>query len=91
MTVHHFISDVVSYLPKLAVVLQPVQEYWEQLGLQLNIDQSVLTDIRNKGDSTEQMRYMLNEWSLKGGTLTQLEQALLHLDMKHVIPSKIYN
>ena len=26
--------------------------YWEQLGLQLNIDQSVLTDIRCKGDST---------------------------------------
>ena len=91
MTVHHFISDAVSYLPKLAVVLQPVQEYWEQLGLQLNIDQSVLTDIRNKGDSTEQLRYMLKEWSLKGGSLTQLKQALLHLDMKHVIPSKIYN
>ena len=91
MTVHHFIPDIVSYLPKLAVVLQPVQEYWEQLGLQLNIDQSVLTDIKSKGDSTEQMRHMLKEWSLKGGTLTQLEQALLHLDIKHVIPSKIYN
>ena len=65
--------------------------YWEQLGLQLNIDQSVLTDIRSKGDSTEQMKYLLEEWSLKGGTLTQLEEALLHLDMKHVIPGKSYS
>ena len=89
MTAHHFTSDVVSYLPKLAVVLQPVQEYWEQLGLQLNIDQSVLTDIRSNGDSTEQVRYMLKKWSLKRGSLTQLEQALLHLDMKHVISGKI--
>ena len=70
----------------MAVVLQPVQEYWEQLGLQLNIHQSVLTDIRSKGDSTEQMKYLLEEWSLKGGTLTQLEEALVHLDLKHVIP-----
>ena len=85
------ISDFVSYLSKLAVVLQPVQGYWEQLGLQLNIDQSVLTDIRSNGDSTEQMKYLLEEWSLKGGTLTQLEEALLHLDMKHVIPGKSYS
>ena len=34
------------------------------------------------------MKYLLEEWSLKGGTLTQLEEALLHLDMKHVIPGK---
>ena len=86
----HITSDVVSYLPKLAVVLQPVQQYWEQLGLQLNIDQSVLTDIRSKGDSTEQMKCLLEEWSLKGGTLTQLEEALLHVDMKHIIPGKSY-
>ena len=87
----YFTSDIVSYLPKLAVVLQPVQEYWEQLGLQLNIDQSVLTDIRSKGDSTEQMKYLLEEWSLKGGTLTQLEEALFHLNMKHVITGKSYS
>ena len=92
VTMHYFIlhitSDVVSYLPKLTVVLQPVQEYWEQLGLQLNIDQSLLTDIRSKGDSTEQMKYLLEEWFLKGGILTQLEEALLHLDIKYVIPGK---
>ena len=84
----HITSDVVSYLPKLAVLLEPVQEYWEQLGLQLNIDQSVLTDIRSKGDSTEQIKHLLEEWSLKGGTLTQLEEALLHLDMKYIILGK---
>ena len=72
------------------MVLQPVEEYWEQLGLQLNIDQPVLTDIRSKGDCTEQMKCLLEEWSLKGGTLTQLEEALLHVGMKHIIPGKSY-
>ena len=78
-------SDVVSYLPKLAVILQPVQEDWELLGHQLNIDQSVLTGIRSKGDSTEQMKSLLEEWSIKGGTLTQLEDALFHIGKKNVI------
>ena len=86
----YIISDISSYLPTLSVILQPIQEYWEQLGLQLNIDQSVLTDIRNKGDSTEQMKYLLEEWSLKGGTLTQLEDALLCLGKKEVISGMLY-
>ena len=61
------------------------------MGYQLNIDQSVLTDIKSKGDSNEQMRYLLEEWSIKrGGTLSQLENALLHLDMKDVIPGMLY-
>ena len=85
-----YITDVVSYLPKLAVVLQPVQEDWELLGHQLNIDQSILTGIRNKGDSTKQMKYLLEEWSIKGGTLTQLEDALLHIDKKYVISGMLY-
>ena len=80
-----YITDIVSYLPKLAVVLQPVEEDWELLGHQLNIDQSVLTDIRSKGDSTEQMKYLLEEWSINGGTLTQLEDALLHIGKKDII------
>ena len=85
-----YITDVVSYLPKLAVVLQPVQEDWELLGHQLNIDQSVLTDIRSKGDSTEQMKQLLEEWSIKGGTLTQLEDALLHIGEKDLISGMLY-
>ena len=44
-----------------------------------------------KGDCIEQLKYLLEEWSLKGGTLAQLEEALLHLDMKHVIPGKNYS
>ena len=37
------------------------------------------------------MKYLLEEWSVKGGTLTQLEKALLHLHMKHVITGKNYS
>ena len=74
----------------MAVVLQPVQEDWELLGHQLNIDQSVLTDIRSKRDSTEQMKYLLEEWSKKGGTLTQLQEALLHIGKKDVISGMLY-
>ena len=31
------------------------------------------------------MKYLLEEWSIKGGTLTQLEDALFHIDKKDVI------
>ena len=34
------------------------------------------------------MRYLLEEWSLKGGTLTQLERSLVDHDMEHVIRGK---
>ena len=60
------------------------------MGRQLNIDQSILTDIESKGHSNEQMKYLLEEWSIKGGTLSQLEDALFHLDMKDVIPGMLY-
>ena len=36
------------------------------------------------------MKYLLEEWALKGGTLTQLEEALLHLGKKKVIPGMLY-
>ena len=45
--------------------LQPVQKDWEILGHQLNIDSSVLTVIECKGDSSEQMKFLLEEWSIK--------------------------
>ena len=60
------------------------------MGRQLNIDQSILTDIKSKGHSNEQMKYLLEEWSIKGGVLSQLEDALFHLDMKDVIPGMLY-
>ena len=36
------------------------------------------------------MKYLLEEWALKGGTLTQLEEALLCLGKKEVIPGMLY-
>ena len=36
------------------------------------------------------MKYLLEEWALKGGTLTQLEEALLHLGKKEVISGMLY-
>ena len=36
------------------------------------------------------MKCLLEEWALKGGTLTQLEEALLHLGKKEVIPGMLY-
>ena len=56
-----------------------MQEDWEQLGLHLNIEQSVLNDIRSKRDSSEQMKFVLKEWAAKEGRLTQIEVALVHL------------
>ena len=36
------------------------------------------------------MKYLLEEWALKGGTLTQLEEALLCLGKKEVISGMLY-
>ena len=36
------------------------------------------------------MKYLLEEWALKGGTLTQLEDSLLYLGKKEVIPGMLY-
>ena len=36
------------------------------------------------------MKYLLEEWALKGGTLTQLEEALLYLGKKEVITGMLY-
>lgn len=73
-----------DFLCKLEVVLQPIQDDWEELSLQLNIDQFTLTDIKNKEDSSEQMKSLL-EWVVKKGTLTQLEDALRNLGKTAVI------
>ena len=61
-----------------------MQDDWEQLGLHLNIKQSVLNNIRSKGDSAEQMKCVLEEWAVKGGTLTQIEVALVHLGKTNI-------
>ena len=67
-----------------------LSEDWEQLGLQLNIDQSVLTDIKSKGDSTKQMKDLLEKWAPRGGTLAQLTKALDYLGKNEVIPGMLY-
>ena len=36
------------------------------------------------------MMCLLEEWALTGGTLTQLEEALLYLGKKDVIPGMLY-
>ena len=66
------------------MILKPVQEDWEQLGLHLNIEQSVLNNIRSKGDSVEQMKCVLKEWAKKGGKLKQIEVALVLLGKRYI-------
>ena len=36
------------------------------------------------------MKLLLEEWALTGGTLTQLEEALLYIDKKELIPGMLY-
>ena len=36
------------------------------------------------------MKYLLEEWSIKGGTLTQLQDALFHIGKKDVISGMLY-
>ena len=36
------------------------------------------------------MKQLLEEWSIKGGTLTQLEDALFHIDKKDIISGMLY-
>ena len=36
------------------------------------------------------MKCLLEEWSIKGGTMTQLEDALFHIDKKDIISVMLY-
>ena len=75
-----------QYLPKLEVVLQPVQENWEQLGVSLGIGQSVLSSIKSTpGDSTVYIRQLLEKWSAEGGQLQDLEDGLMSIGRKDLI------
>ena len=79
-------TDIFQNLPKLEVVLQPVQENWEQLGVSLGIDQSVLSSIKSiPGDSTMYMRQLLEKWSAEGGQLQDLEDGLMSIGRKDLI------
>ena len=72
------------------MILQPVEDDWYLLGQQLDIEESVLADIhKEKEGSTVQMKCLLQTWCTEGGTLTKLENALLTLNRKDLIPGKI--
>ena len=69
----------------IGVVLQPVQENWEQLGVSLGVDQSVLSSVRYvPGDSTMYMR-QLEKRNMEGGKLQDLEKGLTPTGKKDLI------
>ena len=81
-----YVPDIALSLSKLEVVLQPIQDDWEQLGVLLGIDQSVLSLIKSTpGDSTYYMRCLLEKWSMKGGQLQDLEKGLISIGKKDMI------
>ena len=72
---------------KLEVILQPVEDDWYSLGQHLEVKESVLADIKQKEDSTVQMKCLLQKWYKEGGTFTQLENALIAISREDLIPS----
>ena len=82
---HIIMADDVS---KLEVILQPVEDDWYLLGQHLEVKESVLADIKQKEDSTVQMKCLLQKWYTEGGTLTKLENALMAMDRKDLISGK---
>ena len=71
-------------MSKLENVLEPMEDLWFQLGQQLNVE---VEDIQEKKlDTKEQMRSLLQRCSDKGVTMMQLEEALVALDQKNLIP-----
>ena len=72
-------------MPKLEIVLEPMEDLWFQLGHQLNVE--VGREIqKTKLDTKEQMRSLLQLCFDKGVTMLQLEEALEALDQKNLIP-----
>ena len=78
--------NCVDDVSKLEIVLQPMEDLWFQLGHQLNVEVSLLSDIQETKDTREQMRSLLQLCSDKGVTMMQLEGALEALDQKSLIP-----
>ena len=79
--------SLIDDVPSLAVVLQPVEEYWYQLGESLGVKESVLCEIKEKGGSNGvQMKRLLESWCEKGeGTLTVLEKSLKKIGRDDVV------
>ena len=76
-------------MSKLEVVLQPMDNQWYQLGHHLNVEVSLLREIEQKKDAKEQMRSLLQLCSDRGVTMMQLEEALVALDQKSLIPGNL--
>ena len=74
----------VDDVSKLEIVLEPMEDLWYQLGNQLNIEVGEIQ--KTKLDTKEQMRSLLQLCSDKGVTMLQLEEALVALDQKNLIP-----
>jgi hypothetical protein len=69
------------------VVLQPVEDDWYQLGHHLDIEESILNDIKLE-NSTSQMEYLLQRWCSEGeSTSMKLEDALIAIGRKDLISS----
>ena len=81
-----YVLDIDSTLSKLEVVLEPIQEHWEEFGISLGVDRSELSLIKSKpGDSTDYMRCLLEKWSMEGGQLHDLEKGLISIGKKDMI------
>ena len=79
-------TGIAQHLSKIEVVLEPVQDYWEQFGISLGVDQSVLSLIKSiPGDSTEYMKQLLEKLSIEGRQLQDLEKGLVSIGRKDVI------
>ena len=77
--------DITDDVSKLEVILQSMEDDWYLLGHHLDMDKSVLSDIKQKEDSTVQLNCLLQEWCREGGTLTKLEDALIAMGRKDLI------
>ena len=86
MNVFINMTGIAQHLSKFEVVLQSVQEDWEQFGMSLGVDQSVLSLIKSTpGDSTEYMKKLLERLSIEGRQLQDLEKGLVSIGRKDVI------
>ena len=79
-------TGIAQHLSKFEVVLQPIQEDWEQFGISLGVDQSELSLIKSMpGDSAEYMKILLERLSIEGRQLQDLEKGLVSIGRKDVI------
>ena len=79
-------TGIAQHHSKVEVVLEPIQEDWEQFGMSLGVDQSVLSLIKSTpGDSTEYMKKLLERLSIEGRQLQDLEKGLVSIGRKDVI------